>query len=211
MTAARLSRLAAVCMLAACTRSAPTTDPAAQPTAPLLAGETVLLLPVQRGGWPAAGTAQAHLDSAALAALDAELAFWLGERGGGVRWVGPATIRRELARSPVVDVRPHDLDVASFRHAQVRRVGDPLFGDLRRLAAMLDAGYALVPVGAAFAADSAAGGARVHVAAALIDASTGFVLWFGAAAGTPAAAPDAAALASAAQQLARAVVPNAND
>jgi hypothetical protein len=193
--------------LAACGKKAPT-DERPVVAAPSLSGATVLVLPVQVGGWPPAGTTPApELNAESRAALDGEIEFALKESGPTVRWIGPRLIRRELARSPVVDVKVQELEVVSFRRAEVRRVGDPLFGDLRRLAAMLDARYALVPVGAGFRMDSTSTKSRAEIAAALIDANTGYVVWFGVPHGEWQPGNQASALPTAAQALARAVSP----
>src|SRR5687768_12917011 len=93
----------------------------------------VLVLPVQAPG---------------NAPLDAELAYWLGERARQVKWVLPASIDRTLARNPGMGIRPRELEVGVFKRAQVKRIGDPLFGDLRRLAAIFDTRVALLPIAA---------------------------------------------------------------
>lgn len=151
---------------------APTTTPA-----PVLVGQTVMVFPVQRGNVPVRDTT-AHRFPIEGPALDAELAYWLPQVANNVRWVLPSTIQRAIARSPALGVDITNLDVTSFQRAQVKRIGDPLFGDLRKLASVLDARIAVIPV-AAEAIGSTAGNARVHTATAVIDAMSGNVLWFG--------------------------------
>src|SRR5690606_41240524 len=83
-------------------------------------------------------------------------------------------------------------------------IGDPLFGDLRRLGALVDARYALLPVSAEFV-PGPDGTGRVELAAAIIDTLGGRVLWYGVVAGAPGSRSEPAVLASAARRLASAV------
>ena len=177
--------------------------PAANPGGsgpPNLTSVTVLLTPVQRGPVPSSTPAGAPRYDG-VDQLDAELTYWLKERAPDVHWVFPADIDRLLERTPALDIKSHALEVAVFRRAQVRRIGDPLFGDLRRLAAVFDARVAVVPVAAEYKPSGANQG-HLEVAIALIDLSFGEVKWFGVIAGD-AAAPDSPSLtASVAQRVA---------
>jgi hypothetical protein len=134
--------------------------------------------------------------------LDEEIAFWLRETTPRVDWVFPEAIQRALERSPSIGVRLDALAVSSFHRAEVRNIGDPLFGDLRALNALVDARYAVIPVAAAFVGDGTGGG-RVEMNVALIDTVGGRVLWFGAVAGEPGAAGAPEVNASAARTLAQ--------
>lgn len=95
-----------------------------------------------------------------------------------------------------------NLAVSSFQRAQVRRIGDPLYGDLRLLAAVLDARIAVLPVAAEYIG-AAQESARVQIATAVIDVMDGTVLWFGVLQSEDGLSAEAA-LASAAQAFARA-------
>src|SRR5690606_41262834 len=108
-----------------------------------LGGAGVMGLPVQPGGGGGGGRR-----TPAPAGLDAELAYWLEERAPRVRWTFPPALEKALVRSPALDIRLRELPVSSFLRMQVERIGDPLYGDLRRLGALADARYALVPVAA---------------------------------------------------------------
>ncbi|MGQ0813449.1 MAG: hypothetical protein ACT4O1_03190, partial [Gemmatimonadota bacterium] len=119
------------------------------------------------------------------------------------RWLLPETIDRTLARSPGLNIDPRALAVGSFQRAQVKRIGDPLFGDLARLAAVLSAHVALIPVAAEFLGASA-DSAVLNIATAVIDPTDGDVLWFGVIAGTEKGAGKDVAIASAAQAFVRA-------
>jgi hypothetical protein len=134
--------------------------------------------------------------------LDGEVAYWLAEVAPRVSWVFPPEIDRALERSPSLDIRIRALAVASFHRAQVQNIGDPLFGDLRALNALLNARLALIPVAAARVMQSD-GTERVQLSVALIDTLGGRVVWFGAVAGDAGPVGGAAAAASAARALAR--------
>ena len=195
-TARWLTGAATILLVAAlaCAKHEPPSADSPPPLPPDLTGQTVILLPVQaaRGVEPSS--------------LDAELAYWLADRGRGVRWVLPEAIDRALSRSPGMGLDPRALDVSIFFRAEVRRIGDPLFGDLRRLGALLDARWALVPVGGGYVSQPEGSG-RVEVSAALIDTLRGTVLWFGVAGGEPGDAGSPTVVASAAQSFARTFIP----
>lgn len=179
-------------------RAEPPTPDDQPPPPPNLSGVDVMVLPAQ----PAPGGSM--VGGEAVAGLDAEIAFWLAELGTQTRWVFPPEIDRALARSPSFTVRPRALAVSSFHVAEVRNIGDPLFGDLRSLNALLNARYALVPVSAAYTT-TATGQGHVEIRAALIDTIGGRVLWFGAVAGDAGPASDRSVVASAARALADAL------
>lgn len=158
---------------------------------PDLTGRTVMVLPVQAvgrvGGDP-----------------DAELAFALQSRMDRVDWVMPEALRGAVKASPSLDVRLEGLPVGMFLRTEVERVGDPLFGILRRLGALTGGEAALIPVQVGYLADPAgAGEGTARVTAALLDVRSGYVLWFGVEEGEPGAAEDVAVVASAFDALAR--------
>lgn len=187
---------AAALLVAACggRRAEPPSPERPQAPPPDLTGSRVMVLPAQ----PAAGAAT---PGEPVPGLDREIAFWLGESAPRIDWVFPPGIRQALARSPSLEIDIDALAVSSFHRARVERIGDPLFGDLRALNALVNARYALVPVAAGYVSD-ATGGGRVEIHAALIDTIGGRVLWFGAVAGDPAPAGAATGVASAARALA---------
>lgn len=200
MTAARTAGaaalLAALVLAPACgpRRAPPPTADQPQAPPPPLTGASVMVLP-----------AQLRYAEPALEPLDEEIGYWLGERGPRTLWVLPPAIDRALARNPTLGIRPRALAVDVFAVAEVRNIGDPLFGDLRRLAALLDARLALVPTHAAYVPQPQGPG-RIEITAALIDTFGGRVLWFGVVAGEPGPLGDRSTLASAAESLARAVL-----
>jgi hypothetical protein len=71
--------------------------------------------------------------------VDAEIAFALRERGSEIDWVFPEELRRTLARSPAIRSTADGLTATVFLRAKVDRVGDPLYGQIRRLVVMVRA------------------------------------------------------------------------
>lgn len=191
-------------LIAACGGKRPSAAPPAPTTAPapVLTGMTVMVFPTQRGPVPVADTLARHFGLPADK-LDAEVAYWLPQLAGTVRWILPASIQRAITRSPSLGIDISNLAVTSFHRAQVKRIGDPLYGDLRKLAAVLDARIAVIPVAAEYIGATPAD-ARPQVATAVIDALEGTVLWYGILQGDTPATQDDAAIASAAQAFARA-------
>jgi len=157
-----------------------------------------MVLPAQpaRGQVPEAAVPEGPLE--AVLGLDTALAAGLQRTAPEVDWVHAPQVERAAARNPALQIRPRQLAVGSFHGARVQNIGDPLFGDLRTLAAILDARWALVPVAAGYVEDGAGSG-RVEVAVALIDTTGGAVVWYGVVAGEPGArGPDTGASAAAA-------------
>jgi hypothetical protein len=184
--------LLAVWAAAACgSRTAPPPEPGTVlGFAPDLRGRRVMLLPVQQNlGVP--GDA------------DAELAFGLQSRGTGVGWILPAEVEEVLGRSPGIQARTRGLPVGNFVAAEVERVGDPLYGELRRLASLVAADAVLLPVQAALAAPVPGGEPSVRLWTALIEVRTGRVLWFSVLEGEPFPRGDPRGLASAVDLLSR--------
>jgi hypothetical protein len=198
----RPARLLVLLVVFACAgrTELPTADqpPASGP--PDLTGATVMVLPAQ----PAPG-ASVLPDAEAVAGLDREIAYWLGQMAPRVTWVFPPVLERALERSPSLGIRLRSLAVNVFHRAQVENIGDPLFGDLNALGALVGARAALVPVSAEYVAGAAGEQGRIELRIAVIDPRTGRVLWFGAAAGERGPLDDPATIASAARALGRLV------
>ncbi len=179
---AALSTLAGLLFLAACAGGR-TPEPASGPlAAPGLAGQRVVVFPVQNASVP--GDA------------DRELTFALSGRGGTDQWVLPGDLRRSLARSPQLDVPLDQLPVGQFLRAEVRRVGDPLYGMIRRAAALSGSALALLPVGIAFRpATPPADGGTVELMAAVVNVTSGVVIWLDRVEGSASSEDDPAGLA----------------
>jgi hypothetical protein len=136
------------------------------------------------------------------APIDLELAHALRTRGEDVSWVFPPELEEILQRSPGVRARLRGLPVTMFLQAEVNRIGDPLYGTLSRLAGLTGADVALLPVKVEGEED---GG--LSLGAALIGIRTGRVSWYGVVKGRPGPANDPGTLASAAEMLARVLLP----
>jgi hypothetical protein len=160
--------------------------------APDLRGVRVLILPVQQ-------------NLAVPGDLDAELSFGLRERGRGVLWVSASEAEEVMARSPAMQARTRGLPVGIFLQAEVQRVGDPLYGELRRTASLVDASAVFLPVEASL--EAAPGeDPRVRFTTTLIEVRTGRVMWFGVLEGRSFPAGDPRGLASAVEEVARTLI-----
>lgn len=138
----------------------------------------------------------------------AELAFALTDRTDEVDWILEDEVQEILRRSPAIQASTRGLPVGAFLQAEVQRVGDPLYGQLRRMAGLVDAEVILLPVQASFAANPEIEGAtpRVRITAALVDPRSGRVIWFGIEEGEDVPRDDPRGLASAAERLARTIL-----
>jgi hypothetical protein len=207
----RAFSLLAIVLLCACARPAPPSADATPRPFPDIGGRTVMLLPVQ-GAVPTLslpanadpGTPPVRLGTDAAAQLESELAYWLPQRAPRTRWITPDAIERAVRNSPSLDVRPRELTVRDFQRARLQSIGDPLYGELRRVGALMDARLALLPIGALWVAERDGGG-RVHLVMALIDTFGGDVVWYGVVAGTAGERGDGAVIASVAQAVARTI------
>ncbi|HSJ31145.1 MAG TPA: hypothetical protein VK933_06895 [Longimicrobiales bacterium] len=206
----KAAAIVVVFMLAGCASSPapPAADTAQQPF-PDIGGQRVMMLPVQQVVPAISPPATADttrpmlaLSSESLRAVEAELAYWLPEQAPRVRWVLPDAIERAVQGSAALDgITVRDLPVRDFQRSRLQSIGDPLYGDLRRVAVVTDARLALLPIGAVWIPETTGAG-RVHLAAALIDTMGGRVLWYGVAASSPGERDDPAVAASAARALA---------
>jgi hypothetical protein len=136
---------------------------------------------------------------------DAEIAFGLGERNTEVTWISPSEVEEVLRRSPAIRANLRGLPVGHFLTAEVRRVGDPLYGELRRLSSLVDADAVLVPVQVSLEAEPGSD-PTVRLWTALIEVRTGRVLWFSVLDGGAYAPTDPRGLASAVDVMARSLL-----
>lgn len=162
---------------------------------PELRGQRVMVLPFQ-------------LREGLAGDPDDEFAFALQGTASSVEWILPDEIRAQMRASPALDAPLDGLPVEVFLRTEVDRLGDPIFGVLRRLSAVTGADLVLLPV-AVFpetVVEDEGGGARIRASAALMSARTGRVLWYGVEAG-PGHGGDPAALATVMDALARRLAP----
>ncbi len=141
---------------------------------------------------------------------DSELAFTLQSLGEEVDWVLPAELREAVQSTPGMDLRVGGLPVSMFLRAEVRRVGDPLYGYLLRASALVNSQVALIPVVVRPSVPTEDAPARMEMVAVIIATRTGDVVWFGVEAGEEGGPNDPAAVASAAEALARRLLPFAD-
>lgn len=161
---------------------------------PDLRGRTVILLPVQQ-------------NLGVRGDVDAEIRFAFTDLGREVDWVFEDEVQEVLARTPGMDTRTRGLPVSIFGAAEVERVGDPLYGQLRRMSALVQADAILIPIAASFEPNETIvdGQPRVRLIATLVEPRTGRVLWYGVEEGGDFEQSDPRALASAVETLAATV------
>ncbi len=133
--------------------------------------------------------------------VDPEIAFAFRARGREIEWVFPEELRATLARAPVVDSTVDGLPVSVFLGAEVDRVGDPLYGQIRRLAELVRSDIAIIPVTVRTGAEGAEGVSVVEIVSAILDVRTGRVMWTGVVAGRPGPVADFGSVASAVERL----------
>lgn len=184
-----------VLTLAACApaqRAAPTVGEG-RGVVPDLRGQRVMVLPIQR--------MNGVRDDA-----DSEIEFVFDGRADEVDWVFTGEIRRVLDRSPGVQANTRGLPVSMFLQSEVDRIGDPLYGFLRRLGALVNSDIVFLPVQMAYAPVNAEGEMGLEISAALIQVRTGRVFWYGVVGGQPGPVDDFATVATAVEALAAQVL-----
>ncbi len=139
--------------------------------------------------------------------VDAEIRFAFSDFGGEVEWVFADEVQEILDRTPGMDTRTRGLAVSLFQSAEVERIGDPLYGELRRMSALVEADVILIPLTATFEPNEALAddAPRVRLSATLVEPRTGRVLWYGIEEGGDYPQGDPRALASAVEALAQTV------
>lgn len=189
----RASLLLCALLVACSGRSAPPEPDWQRGVAPDLQGARVLVLPVQ----------SATHDRQEV---DRELFFALSERGAGVEWVETAALAGVRDGGGPTAVAPDNLPVGAFRMGEVRQIGDPLFGEVYRLAALVDARFVLLPV-AAVELESSEGHRRGVLDVVLVEPRTGRVLWRALLQGNSGKAGSPALMVSAAERMAAQLLP----
>jgi hypothetical protein len=178
-------------------RQAAPADPLAPPPAMAIApmdlgGQRVLVLPVQATSGVEGGRDRATT----------ELMFALRDRDTRTPWLDPDALRAALRRSPNYAPDPGTLPADRFEHYRERRIAEPLLGIVRRYSALMNARLVLIPREARFLPMGEGGEGMVRMRAAMVDARTGLLVWYGDADGAVAPPGDPALLPSAAASLA---------
>ena len=163
-----------------------------------LGGQRVLILPVQSAtGVPFNREVITEEIVAAIRARDTR-----------TQWIDPARLRRSLASSPTFAPDPAALPNDRYEMHRERRIQGGLADAVRRYMALTEARLVVIPRTATMIAPDS-GGAFVRLNVAVVDARTGYVVWWGEADGVPAAPDDRALIRTAAAALAaRLVVPD---
>jgi hypothetical protein len=128
----------------------------------LASGDSVL------GGWSSR--------AAAITRFDGILGSYLTDNSPDVKWVLPDALRRMAKRAPSILPDPDRLGHQVMSAENVRRVPNPLASRLRQLVAMGDARHVFIPSGLLLKRDSL-GTVQAELAAQLVDARLGDVLW----------------------------------
>lgn len=172
--------------LAACGKGGENKTPE-PPPAMDLAGSRVMIMPAR---------ARAPVE------LDQELVARLTDRAPRTDWIPPAEIRETVASIPArfsLDAPRRLVDLGGGQ----LRLQDPLYGDVRRLAAVLDASMAVVPLTTTVSRDSL--GTTLELGVVVVSIHGGRVLWFHTVTGGPGETA-AVAAADAAAALARTLI-----
>jgi hypothetical protein len=179
----RFVPLLALLSAGACSRSRPADVPP-EPTAPLptagLAGQKVVVFPLtliaadEHLGWQAPLTPR----RAALDRADSVLGAMLTSRSPEVTWVLPPELRQAARRGVGVTSDPDQMATSILRSANLRQIPDPLWSQLRTLAAIAGDRYVLVPASLFFlpVKDGAPGG-RAELTLVIADVRTGAIGW----------------------------------
>lgn len=188
---------------------------AASPNAGVLrrfAALNVIVLPTQSVasgdalGWRAASGGERVL----IPALDAGIEAALGERGL-TTWVYSSALQRAAKRNPTYVTDPSAVRALEPVRAVMRKPDDsfaePFASQLRSLAGVSDARYALIPLELRLESIPNASSGRAVLQAAVVDARGSRVVWVGEVAGDAHASYGPAVLASLARRVADLVVP----
>lgn len=158
-----------------------------------LAGTNVLLLTV---GLVVVGDSAHPLPeidlrrSALLVAANATLDSALRRDGREVTWLGLEEQRRSARRNPTLGIEPDRLPTQYLFNARIERIPDPLWAQIRTLAAVSNARYVVVPAAVKIAGTP--GALTAAFIMVLADARSGNVLARARAQGPAAATPEAA-------------------
>jgi len=127
-----------------------------------------------------------QLTLAAYAALDTALR----RDARDVDWQGLDEQLRTARRNPTLGLEPQRFPTAYLIEPAMTQVPDPIFAEMRTLAAITGARFAVIPAGARL--KKATDGYLAEYVLVVADARTGNVMWRGRALGRPAATAEAA-------------------
>jgi hypothetical protein len=168
-----------------------------------LSGSNVLLLAVGGVVVGDSGSSLPELEgrrTALLESANAALDTAVRRDGREVNWMGLPEQRQAARRNPTLGLDPDRFATAYLVDAAAASVPDPLWGQIRSLAAITGARFAVVPPGVRIGGSSGALVASYIMVVA--DARTGAVIFRARATGRPAATPEAALASAAATVIA---------
>jgi hypothetical protein len=160
-----------------------------------LGGQRVLVLPVQASS--GLGFHREEMTTELVAALRA--------RDTRTQWIDPARLRRSLASSPNFAPDPGALPNDRYEVHGDRRIQGGLADAVRRYMALTEARLVVIPRSAVLVSPDSAP-AFVRMSAAVVDARTGYVVWYGEADGEAAGPEDRALIVTAAEAMAARLV-----
>lgn len=147
------------------------------------AGSRVMVYPIQTLPIiePSAWRADIGPSNAFLARADTAVELALAGRGLDGTWVFPPALRRSARRNPTYLSDPHTVRVAAAVMASTRKrdtpIAEPAASQIRALAAVSDARFALIPLELRFEASGALSTATLRWA--VVDARVAQVVWLG--------------------------------
>ena len=167
-----------------------------------LGGTNVLLL--AGGGVVVGDSAQPLPDletrrSALLESANALLDSAVRRDGREVNWMGLEEQRRAARRNPTLGLEPDRFATSYLIGARMDKVPDPLFAQLRSMAAMTNARFAVVPAGVRIT--GTAGAYTASYILVVADARTGKIMLRIRTTGRPAATAEAALASAAAMAI----------
>jgi hypothetical protein len=195
-----LRQLAALLLIASCSRSAATPPASAPSPAPAespastgtqqatargalapLASEALVVMPVQALRMTVPDWSDKVGDPKAyLSTVDDEIAFAVRERAFRGKWAFPPDLARSARRNPTYAVDPYAIalePLAPVERDSDKIIAEPLAGQLRAFAGLFSARYAFIPVELRLAPDG--GGARATIHAVLVDTRLAKLTWKG--------------------------------
>lgn len=183
-TTHRAVRLAATLLFVALPACAQATKEGKEPKTP--PAPALLLSPLAGQSIPVLPVTYLVVDSAAGSGMPTDLHSrlrWadslIGEvlqmRGPEVTWLLGDELRRIARRAPGTVNDPDKMGQAMLRADGLKRIPDPLFSQMRMLAALTNGRQVMVPAAVRF--QTVPGGIRAEVVLVLADARSGALLW----------------------------------
>lgn len=175
------------------------------------ATENIIVLPLQglAGADPLGWRQLAGSEVTFIARVDTLLEQAVTERRLGGRWAFPTALNRAYRRNPTYLIDPYSVRATHAILTLVRKQEDPLAepvaGQLRAMAGVSDARYALVPVEVRFEGTQDAG--QLAMRLAVLDVRAARLLWWGEVRGEPHTAYTRTVLDDLIQRVADVVIP----